>query len=316
MFQPYNGYVLELKRALKADGRKLDDVILRQSGIDILCKLFTMQESKYISVDGVLVILELIHYMLSHKVVYVSTPLAQRLMESEITVNLGDLHIPFNLFEMCFDDDLVIMDGFKAPSALVLARPDDAIIGSMRKILDEAGDKYVRKLRPHHQGPIKHDFKVEDEVRNVFSIRFKSPVDGGICHLNVNTKASMGEPIDKVIDEIGLFQEKIGVSALLDTEREIEKRIARIALGVICFFNTADPDAIDWRNKSRGRMSGIRPSETLLGSTFERVGPSWHLRRAHWRFLKHERYKRDGGGSVRCVWVRAAEVGSDKLLST
>jgi hypothetical protein len=273
-----------------------------------------MQHGKYISVDGVLVILESIHYTVSHKVVYVSTPFAQRLMESELTVNLDDLHIPFNLFEMCFDDDFEILDGVKAPSSLVLAKPDDTIINCMREILDEASGQYTLS---QHYGNVKPNFKIEDEVRNVFSIRFRSPTDNdGICHLNINTKKSMGEPIDKVIDEIGLFQEKAGVTALSVTEREIEKRIARIALGIICYYNTAEPDILDWRNKSRGRMSETRPSETLLGSTFERASPGWHLRRAHWRFLKHERYKRDEGGSVRCIWVRAAEVGSDTCAGT
>jgi hypothetical protein len=286
IFKPYNGYLYELKRAMKAGGVKLRQDKVPEELISLLGKM--VPNGGHIGQNGVLVLLEYIHYCFSHQVYFIKSDFAKRLAESKMEIRLDELHIPHKIFEICFEDDLEI-DGIKIPSCLAGCSLGDVEINIIKDT--------IKKLTGQKEVP------VGGALVNAFTVRMPSPWDGGMLHVMADAKSSHGKNIDTVIDELGEFELE-HMEKLDNKELDLEKIISRIALGVICYLNTSDPVIADMKPSNRPIL-GIRPQIQLVGDS---VDANWHIRRAHWRFLKDERYRRDDSGKVRCVWVRSAEV--------
>lgn len=293
IFMPYQGYLYELKRIMKQEGIKLRQDKVPEELLKVLGKI--VPHGGHVGQNGVLVLLEYIHYCFSHQVFFVKSNFAKRLAESRMEIRLDELHIPHKIFEICFEDDLII-DGMKIPSCLTGCGMGDVEINIMKDA--------IRKLTGQNDVPI------GDTFRNAFSVRMPSPFDGGMLHVMADSKSSHGKNIDTVIDELGEFHME-NMEKLDSKELELEKIISRIALGIVCYLNTSDPVINDVKSSNRPIL-GIKPQVQLVGDS---VDANWHLRRAHWRFLKDERYRRDDGGKVRCIWVKSAEVNRGGTVS-
>lgn len=260
--------------------------------------------------DTMLIMQEAVHYLLNHQVVYISTPLAQSLMNTEIELELDNLYIPFRLFEICFENDFKIYKDYVAPGTLVLAKADDAILSAFNNFATLSTNFITKNLNEYQKlrglPPIKPDQPdISDDLQKMLSLRFQSPVDQSLCHCVINSSIDAGKSVDAIIDGLKMFDNS-GIFELNQDEREIEKRLMRIVLGSMCYLGTQDPDVIEYRNRNRKSFYN-KPKEILLGGKFEK-DTSWHLRKAHWRFLKDKRFERDKDGNVKCVWVKSAEV--------
>lgn len=294
IFQPYHGYLYELKRAMKKEGVKLRQNKVPEQLLGILGKI--VPHGGHIGQNGVLVLFEYIHYCFSHQVFFVKTDFAKRLAESKIEIRLDELHIPHRIFEICFEDDLVI-DNIKIPSCLVGCGLGDIEMNIMKDAIKKlTGQDHV---------------SIGDTFRNAFSLRIPSPFDGGMLHVMADSKSSHGKNINTVIDELGEFHME-NMDKLDNKELELEKIVSRIALGIVCYLNTIDPVINDVKASNRPIL-GIKPQIQLVGD--DSIDANWHIRKAHWRFLRDERYRRDDSGNFRCVWVRSAEVNRGGTVS-
>lgn len=310
MYSPYQGFVWEIRQRQKERNERFSRQDLPQQ----LAGLMDIVASHYssgveMSQDGVLIMLEMAHYLLSHKVVYVPTPLAQRLMETSLEVNFENLHVPFHIFEVVFDQDFKI-GGYSAPSCLAVVTPDDVTFNAINSCLKQATNDQTAQKRIARGLPV--SYHVPEGFKDMATIRFRSPVDnGGICHMTFSSIEDKGKKIDDVIDSLGTYtKSSVGMVKLNDVEREMEKRLMTIVLGVLCYLNTSEPEIEAFKDRNRMSLSAVKPDAVILGKSIERAAPGWHLRKGHWRFLKHERFTRKD--PARCVWVRSAEVNKEQ----
>lgn len=319
MFRPYEGCAWALKRSWKLDtGKRISKTAFRESLLEVLARCMTLVDPKKVNsgeplsfnedVNGLS--LEAVHYFLSHQVVYVATPLAERLACSEITVNLDHLELPFYIFEICFEDDFEIIPGVKAASGLASVNPDMATLNAKLSFVREAALRMPFKLAfpPELTG----------EHVSIAHIQYRSPFEAdraAMYHARIGTQKHKGQTVEALIDAMTVPEHTgyMSEAANAPHEKQVQTRMMRIMLGVLCYLNTKDPDTKAYRDKNRPSLGDRPPQGILLGSTLERMPPGWHLRKAHWRFLKHDRYKRDQQGQARCVWVRAAEINRPEL---
>lgn len=296
MFQSYRGYAYTLRKMLPGiTGVRLTRENFQDCMLQMLQKFFGLEraESQMVARQDVIAVLtELCHYTLSHKVYYVKTPFAEQLMNSSIELNIENLFIPHRIFEVCFEDSLELFPGYKATSCLVALDPTEAELGAMQEFLSRGLGHKIDFHSP----------------RRSLAVRFAPNTQelGVMIHLVIDLDREKGKSIDDVIMSLSSFQ-YTAMQKLSPIEKEAEKKICRVVLGLLCYLNTKEPDLLGFKDRNRPAFGALRPTEFLLGASFTR-DISWHLRRAHWRFLKHERYKRDEAGSARCVWVRSAEI--------
>jgi hypothetical protein len=296
MFQPYRGYAYSLRHLLpRLIGEKVTRENLQGYMSEMIKKFLRLRPGENVAKQDVMAVLtELCHYLLSHKVYYVKTTFAEQLMNSSIELNIENLHIPHRIFEVCFEESLELVPGYKAASCLVALDLTAVEHGAMQEFLSQSVGMPV-------------DFSVPLKS---LAVRF-APISelelGAMIHVVIDLDSEKGKPIDDVIQSLEPFRYSGEMVALAPIEKEAEKKICRIVLGMLCYLNTKDPDVGEFKNRNRPAFGSLRPTEFLLGASFTR-DIAWHLRKAHWRFLKHERYKRDEAGSARCVWVRSAEI--------
>lgn len=307
MYKPFHGLVRELTRRARAERRRDFDCL--QALRTLIVK--NLLDHGEITQIGVQTVQESIHYYLSHRIVYVSTPLAQQLLESKIEVPPDELRIPYSLFEVCFDDSLEVMPGIKAPSCLVMVKPgkatQDAILsrlGECHKIIEQLREKAAATFK-FPAGKLEPP-RLADKFGDAFNIHFASPWDDSICHANLPFSESVGQSVDEVIEKLD-HSGMHGLYPMGAHEIECEKRLCRIVFGILCYLNVEDPDVVEFKDHNRPRMGDRPPESILLGQSF-RAMPGWHLRKAHYRFLGHPRFKRGDGGNIRSVWVRETEI--------
>lgn len=300
-FKPYEGFLFNIKDEAKRNGVKLSrqqmpkilEDLIKNMGLRNLAATQTPNMGQ----QSLLVLLEYVHYLHSHQVYFVKTPFAEKLMESTIELRLNDLNelkIPNHIFEICFEDDFVV-DGYKVPSALVVCGLDDGELSIMKSVIEKISDG--------------HPVVIGDGLQHLFTVRMPSPFDGGMLHTMINYmhKDNVGKNINTVIDELTDFKNNADMFKVEVKERELEKLISRIVLGIICYLNTESPSYMMAKPYNRPIFGDTQPSISLFGQDMTR-DVSWHLRRGHWRFLRDERYKRTDEGHIRCVWIRSSEV--------
>lgn len=308
MYTPYQGFVWEIRQRQKERNERFSRQDLPQQLAGLMDVVASHYSGSEISQDGVLIMLEMAHYLLSHKVVYVPTPLAQRLMETSLEVNFENLHVPFHIFEVVFDQDFEI-EGYPAPSCLAAVTLDDITFNATSECLNKVISSQTAQKRIARGLPVL--YHVPEKFKEMATIRFRSPVDnGGICHMTFSSVEDKGKKIDDVIDSLGTYtKSSVGMVKLNDIERTLEKRLMTIVLGVLCYLNTSEPEMETYKDRNRMSLSAIKPDAVILGKSIEKATPGWHLRKGHWRFLKHERFTRKN--PARCVWVRSAEVNKE-----
>jgi hypothetical protein len=257
-----------------------------------------MARGLHIPAEIQLMVFEMIHYYLSHRVYCVSSPLAEQLMNSDITLTLDHLSLPSSIFEVDFEEGFEILPGVQAPGVLCIVRPDETVFSPFKKFI-------------HGSMGFEVPWHVEPGMENMFSVRFTSPLaDRGMLHVTLNTEEQKDQPIDELIDSLTLPKYALRMEPLTPTEKEIEKRIVRTVLGMLCYLHTADPDIREGKVHNRPAFSDLLPTAFLVGESIPRE-VAWHLRKAHWRFLRDPRYRRDEAGNIRTVWVRPAEVSRE-----
>jgi hypothetical protein len=259
--------------------------------------------------------IEMTHYGLAHKVVNISKNLGERLLKSKMKLSISNLRLPFHIFEVCFENGLLVPGtDFQVPSALVMAAADDATLsaleGTMRVIAKIQEDLSGQEVPVH----------VDRNVMKLFTCKFRDPRDNcamkysngdvvnPICHANVNLDFDEGKPIEEVIEGLGELTGAPGAIPLDELDKKIQRAVLLGVMGALCYLNTADPDVSKYKFRDRPSMGKASADAILLGAKLDRMPPSWHLREAHFRTLRHSRFKRDDAGAARVVWVRTAEI--------
>jgi hypothetical protein len=303
MWKPFYGYVAQLKHEMKRRGEKLPKQELENRLLGLLEIIVSKfyQTHGAIQQDLILTVMEMVHYLLSHKVYYVTNEFAQKMMQADIKFHLDQLKLPQRVFELCFEEDFEIA-GVKAPSSLVFIKPDEPIISAIRNFLNKA--IALLSVRTRMKIPEMH---ISRMVTDAFSVRFRTE-DEGICLINVPCEDYIGKSASDIIDNIGVVDEvKQGsVVELAENEKVAQKNITKIILGLIAYCNTQEPDIINWKNHNRSALGAIKPTEFLVGSRIRDA--KWFIRSGGPVILAHKRYKRDEHGNARVIFRRAAEV--------
>lgn len=308
MYEPYHGLVWEGRRTIKARGgprRAPYEQFLIQTAAQVMLRDMAPSNA------AMQPLLESIHYFASHRVLYVATPLAQQLMDTKIEIPPDELQIPYHLFEICLDNKLEIRPGLRAASCLVLARPDEATFTALGRKFQEAHnaavDLFNREARFSGVAPLKKEKAIlAPRLRQSFILLFRLDDGEELCQFHLRFNEFAGVSTDEAIEKLLSPGPIPGFNRLGEKEIEVERCLCRVALGCLCYLNTLGPDVSAWKDHNRPSF-GIKPESIILGKEW-RVSPGWHLRKAHWRFLRHKRFRRDESGNIRCRWVKGAEI--------
>jgi hypothetical protein len=303
MWKHFYGLTSQLKYELKQRGEKLPKDKLENKLLELLEIIVARfyKTSGGVQQDLILTVMEMIHYLLSHKVYYITTEFAQKMMQADIKFHLDQLKLPQRVFELCFEDDFEI-SGIKSPSSLVFIKPDEPVINSIKVFLGKAN-----KMLSERSGIKMPELYISEMIKDSFSIRFRTE-DDGICLVNIPCEDYRGKSANEIIDNIGVVDEiKQGsMTELSETEKTAQKNITKIILGLIAYCNTMEPDIINWKNHNRPSLGAVKPTEFLVGSKIRDT--KWFIRSGGPVILAHERFKRDEHGNVRVIFRRAAEV--------
>jgi len=302
MFEPYRGLVWEARQTLRANGnRRLDG--LEQTLIDVGAAML-LDANPGMTNNGVAhVMFELVHYWLSHRVIYVPTPLAQRLMATELDIPAISLKTPYQLFEMSFDNKLEVRPGVRIASCLVVIYPDAGLMSALHTRLKQCSDRSVdilNRLRKTDKMPYQ-EVEVAARTCRSFYIVYRLHDREEICQIHFRPDEHVGKSLDDVADEL-LAVGIPGFRPLDKEEIDVEKALCRIVFGAMCYLGTKEPEVDEWKDRCRPRL-GITPKGIILGKSVK-LSTGWHLRKAHWRFFKHEKF------SVPYTWVHSAEINA------
>ena len=298
MFTAYKGYAHMVRQVARSQGVKHPDI--RGALLDCAGDLL-VQVGR--SADQLTLLQEVVHYFMGHRVVCVSSALAEQLAETEMDLELEGLRLPFTLFEVCVDDAYHVAEGIPAPGALVMVRPDESTVAA----IVSQGAELFRRLAVRAGMPgIPPREVAAGELAGALTMRTVSPYDGGMLHCTIPYEQNRGKSVDNIIQSLAVpMKDPLMVPTDL-REKELESRLLRIALGALCYLNTANPECEPFKDRNRASI-GIRPEIMLLGGSMKRDVAA-HLRKAHWRHLAHPKFRRSDSGGVRVVWVRPALV--------
>jgi hypothetical protein len=304
MFEPYHGLVWQARQTMRAAGnRRLDG--MEQMMIDVGAKML-LETDPGMNNNGVAhVLFELVHYWLSHRVIYVPTPLAQRLMATKLDIPAISLKTSYQLFEMSFDDKLEVRPGVRIASCLAVVLPDEGLMSALHTRLKQCSDRSVDALNHLFRSNIPkkpyQEVEIAARTRRSFYIVYSLYGRAEICQIHFRPDEHVGKSLDDVADEL-LGTGIPGFRPLDKEEIEVEKALCRIVFGSLCYLGTKEPEVDEWKDRCRPRL-GITPKGIILGKSIKSA-VGWHLRKAHWRFFKHEKF------SVPYTWVHSAEINA------
>lgn len=286
-FQPYHGILADARRLAKQHRvvGDLDEMLLS-----------TLSMGLGVS-DNLTAVLERAHYGLAHRVFYITKELASALHESSMTeATFDDLMIPYRLFEVCVEHGFKIAGtDLQFPSILVCVCPDETIVSSMVRTVKDAAKLGKRSIEISIGG-----------MERMFRTVFRSPYDDSLCHCTVDMTKCRGKSIEQVVDELHVTEGNMPLSV---AEATLQKSAMRIISAALCYLNVKDCDRSAYKDHQRLRLYR-QPTIELLGGDSSR-SPQWHLRKGHFRVLRHERYRKEEDGSPRVVWVRQAQVNPE-----
>jgi hypothetical protein len=286
-FNKYDSYIGYVKRAAEARG-----VRVRNPG-DMEKLVFFRLLSERLSGAYWLAHRELFHFGLSHKTFYITAELAQAFAESSYDFSFDELQsirFPYPSFDVAvepFEIEGVKVDGF----LVVPPMPQsgyDAYSRIHQRFLDFCG---------------RHDANLwMTDVKSSLSISYL--VNNERLNSCINFLTHPGKSVEEVIPIIQKRQDA-GV-------RKVVQAYFRIAIGIMLYVGLEDAE----RKKVASTTAKAFGSEDgeMLGASFKK-GPNWHMRRACFHILSHQRFRRNPDGSPRRVWVRQCEVSSPKPMS-
>jgi hypothetical protein len=293
IFQPYVG----LTTTARKEWEKIHGKLSRNNVPNIMQDMLDIslthlpQIPGSLNQDTITILLEMTHYLLSHKVYYVETALARSLMKTNINLQLSDLKLPYRIFEVSFKDDLKTPEG-PIPSFLIAIMPGQSEINACNAFLNKSNQSIPWQLN--------------NSMGNLVYVRYQA-AEGGICHANIPAEFFVDRSIDEAVEALGknrlnnTFKFTVEFS---DSDKKIQSNLLRIAMGLLCYINTENPDMQEWKNKNRPAFGLIKPDSWRIGAS---IPDSWFLRKGHFMVLRHERYKRQDG-KTRIVWRRPHEV--------
>lgn len=322
-FLPYKGTAHFIHQAGKSTGTKWN---IESTMVSLASDLKNAGQQT----DCTTCFFEMFHYLLHHKVINLTQNLAERLMASKLSVTLENLRIPWGVFEVCVEEGFKIPGTeMQMPSCLVIAKLSDVDMEALRDLARRAGEMERRKISAERAErglpPISPDnvfTEVDSFLTKMFSIKYRDPLTdpsvmggGPMCHANFNFTEVEGKEIDEVIDTMPKLKSEGFITALDQQDKEIQKHILRLVMGLLCYINTKDPDVQPYKFHDRPKLGKNAPDAVIIGKRFDKAPPGYHLREPHFRHLRHERFQRDDKGAVKVIWVRAAEVGKGRDLA-
>ena len=273
MFQPYKGFAYTIRKRAKANGERnaniqgeLGDLLLRTINRHTHPDGFVRLDKTTTSI-----LTEMVHYRVSHKVVYISKAFAEKMVKGKMRFYVDAIKIPLGVFEICFENDTL-------PSCLVTINPSEAEQNAASRITKEVLNLKNVDMHGLYDDILNFSFAFEDDVWAV--------------------QVPLSEFDGKTVDEVAAIK-----------TREIDRKLIRVIFGILAYWNTKQPDIEKWKNHNRGKFGDIKPSEYLIGSKIQ--NETWFLRSGGPVMLGHPRYRRDETGHIRIIWRKAAEHNPD-----
>lgn len=308
----YHGFLHEIRSAMRAAGVKL---LPEQVGPALLGEGagLLLRNDLESSSEHIILVMEMIHYLLGHHVLYVSEALAEQFIHTEFCLEPECLILPFSVFEVCVGQAFEMSPHRTVPGMLVSFMPDQATIDavirfhkeSLKQAFFQAAGIDMDKERANRGLP-PITCEVSD-LRHSIGVRYRG-LDRTLYHALFEASDCKDKTIDEVLETLGPVGRGLDKSPqdMSLEEMDCQKKMHRIAFGAMCYLNTVEPEVEKFKDAQRPRYF-MPPESRLLGKSVSREEVH-SLRVAHWRFLRHEKFKRKEDGGVRVVRVRAANV--------
>lgn len=310
-YPPFRGNAWAAYKASKLDGKKQNIGALMMDTAAVLSLGGSSSDTNHI-------FFELLHYGHRHRVYNVSKALGERLAATKFELSLECMHVPEVTFEICFEDGLKVPDtDIQMPSCLIQFGINDEAQTILEELNRQCGALQQKMLndmarRLKRRTPIVKNLGVY--VKDQFSCTYGDPYNPDpltpiICTCNLRIGEDDGKTADEIIDNMPLLKGSKTIVPLDDRDLHVQRHVLRAVIGTLLYMNTKDPDIQSYKFKDRPALGSFPPTAFLVGGKMERMPPGYHLRDAHFRTLRHERFKRDDEGKIKVIWINMTEIG-------
>jgi hypothetical protein len=286
-YGPYEGFCYKIRRKSKREKGNID---VQKAIIDMAQISILVSNSP---ADYFTCMFEYFHYFKSHYVVQVTDELVHALLNSKLQLEMDELRLPHQIFEINFDTKTRI-EGipFALPGVLVCTEIENQdsckefgqLTGMDAKGINMFADTTLFSMR--HGCPDKNDPLAEVQMHN--------------CNLKLDELKNNN--IEDVIEALPTILSGV---AFNDQEKKIQKVLCHLVMSVICYLHMDEPDVEKIKPSNRPRMGNTLPNAFVLG---RKMPAGSFFRKAHFRRLMHERFKRKDGGGFRTIWIKSYEV--------
>jgi len=257
---------------------------------------------------------ESVHYFTSHRVLCVTKNLTEMLLKSNLKVETEHIHLPFGMFEVCFEKGLTVPGTqVQMPGVLVCVHSNQSNEGFFNRFCGEVQDGLHTEIKEAIKRMGSPQIKINTR-KSLVSFRMIDPYgampENSMLLFNFDTayERAPDQTIEEAIENSPFLKDSD--EPLSERDKHVVKTVVKLAFGVLCYLDTEDCQKELFKDRNRPKM-GCSPNIFLLGKNCQ----SAYMRCGHFAVLKHPRYKRRADGTFNKIWIREHEVNSEGKLT-
>jgi len=309
VYEPYSG-MTRLVRHLQKKDRSAHRYDTREFLIHAATEFWlTNKHSDFLSTA-----VESVHYFTSHRVLCVTKNLTEMLLKSKLKVETEHLHLPFGMFEVCFEKGLTVPGTqVQMPGVLVCVHSNQANEGFLNRFCDEVQGSLPIKLKEEIKQRGLPPIRINSK-KSLISFRMIDPYGSMLetsmllFNFDTNYERAPDQTIEEAIDHSPFLKDSD--EPLSERDKHVVKTVVKLAFGVLCYLDTEDCQQELFKDRNRPKM-GCSPNVLLLGKDCQ----SAYMRCGHFAVLRHPRYKRRPDGTFNKIWIREHEVNPEGKLT-
>jgi len=288
---------------------------------------------------------ECLHYLNRHLVYCITPNAVNTFLDADISVKFNEIDAPWPVFEINWDE-ATTKQHFTTANGLLIENVFLVRHREMQELFERYAEDFSSRF-DSISGPLPLELKSwcrnlvmrginadknSSQAASAFFVYFnlRNPALAGTGALNMrfNLMEDGGATVDSLVTSFAEQLNKQAYAGFMkivppDTanmmhqlgtlSQEIYEKMLKLICCLMMYLETADPDVV--YEPEMGFTSDRKRAVHVVGRSFKEHEKSWHMRRAHWRCLRAERYHRGvptEQRKPRFIFVRSHEVRPDK----